>query len=151
SFPRSAWECRPGRSCVRPAESPGGADAERRRRHSDAEHRNEYGRSGSGGRPGVSKNRAPIMSQSANVRSVEAIAAFRVAVTNAADDARNALGGTEMEIRRMRDWLQRAQLTYWQGQIKRRNELLSRARTELHRRRLQASNSDAISDTEQKE
>jgi hypothetical protein len=91
------------------------------------------------------------MSDSANVRSIEAIAAFRVALTNFSEDARNALGATDMEIRRMRDWLQRDQLVYWQGQIKRRNELLSIARTELHRRRLQASNSDAISDTEQKE
>lgn len=91
------------------------------------------------------------MSQSANVRSVEAIQHFKVALTNFADDARNALGGVEMEIKRTRDWLLRDQLGYWQSQVKRRNEALSMARTELHRRRLSQQGSDAISDTEQKE
>lgn len=91
------------------------------------------------------------MSQSANVRSVEAIQHFKVSLTNFADDARNALGGVEMEIKRTRDWLLRDQLGYWQSQVKRRNEALSMARTELHRRRLSQQGSDAISDTEQKE
>ena len=91
------------------------------------------------------------MSQSANVRSVDAIKDFRVALTNFGEDARNALSAIEMEIRRTRDWLQRDQLMYWQTQLKRRNEQMSMARTELHRRRLSQANSDAISDTEQKE
>jgi hypothetical protein len=88
---------------------------------------------------------------SANVKSVEAIRDFRIAMTNFSDDARNALSAVEMEIRRTRDWLQRDQLSYWQTQIKRRNQEVSEARTELHRRRLSQANSDAISDTEQKE
>jgi hypothetical protein len=88
---------------------------------------------------------------SANVKSIEAIHEFRISLTNFSEDARNALGAVEMEIRRTRDWLQRDQLGYWQAQIKRRNEQLSMARTELHRRRLSQANSDAISDTEQKE
>lgn len=91
------------------------------------------------------------MSTSANVKSIESVRDFRIALTTFAEDARNALSAVEMEIRRTRDWLQRDQLGHWQAQIKRRNELLSMARTELHRRRLSQSNSDAISDTEQKE
>ncbi|MFO0908347.1 MAG: hypothetical protein U0794_08295 [Isosphaeraceae bacterium] len=91
------------------------------------------------------------MSSSANVKSVEAIRDFRIAMTTFAEDARNALSAVEMEIRRIRDWLQRDQLSYWQTQVKRCNEQLSMARTELHRRRISQSNSDAISDTEQKE
>jgi hypothetical protein len=91
------------------------------------------------------------MSQSANVRSIEAIKDFRIALTNFAEDAHNALSSVEMEIRRTRDWLQRDQLVYWQSQLKRRNEHVAMARTELHRRRLSQNNSDAISDTEQKE
>src|SRR5438270_8112 len=91
------------------------------------------------------------MSQSANVRSVDAIRDFRVALTNFAEEARTALSSAEMEVRRTQDWLTRDQLTHWQAQIKRRNELLSMARTELHRRRLSQQGSDAISDTEQKE
>jgi hypothetical protein len=72
-------------------------------------------------------------------------------MVNFSDDARNALTGVEMEIRRIRDWLLREQMSYWQTQVKRRNEAVSMARTELHRRRLSQQNSDAISDTEQKE
>ncbi len=91
------------------------------------------------------------MSQSANVRSLDAIKDFRASLATFTEEARTALGGSEMEIRRTRDWLTRDQLTYWQAQIKRRNELLSTARTELHRRRLSQQGSDAISDAEQKE
>ncbi|GAC1467130.1 MAG: hypothetical protein NVSMB9_08400 [Isosphaeraceae bacterium] len=91
------------------------------------------------------------MSQTANVRSIEAIHDFKVALTNFAEEARNALGATEMEIRRAHDWLLRDQLVYWQAQIKRCNEQLSTARAELHRRKLSQQGSGAISDTEQKE
>jgi hypothetical protein len=91
------------------------------------------------------------MSQAAKVHSVEAIREFRIALTNFAEDARNALSSVEMEIRRTRDWLQRDQAMHWQTAVKRGNEQVSMARVELHRRRLSQQNSDAISDTEQKE
>ena len=91
------------------------------------------------------------MSQSANVRSIEAIHDFKIALANFAEDARNALSGVESDIRKTRNWLTRDQLTYWQGQVKRRTEEVSTARTELHRRRLSQQGSDAISDTEQRE
>jgi hypothetical protein len=91
------------------------------------------------------------MSRSANVRSVAAIHDFKVAMANFAEDAMTALSGSEMEVRRIRNWLQRDQLSYWQMQVKRRTEEVSTARTELHRRRLSQQGSDAVSDTEQKE
>jgi hypothetical protein len=91
------------------------------------------------------------MNQSANVRSVEAIERFKIAMVTFADDARNALTGVDMEIRRVRDWLVREQAMYWSTQVKKRTEQVAMARTELHRRRLSQQNSDAISDTEQKE
>jgi hypothetical protein len=56
-----------------------------------------------------------------------------------------------MELKRMRDWLERDQLSYWQMQVKRRHEAMMMARTELYRRRISQQGSDAISDTEQKE
>lgn len=91
------------------------------------------------------------MSQSANVRSIESIHDFKVALANFADDARNALNGVESDLRKTRNWLQRDQLVYWQSQVKRRNEEVSTARTELHRRRLSQQGSDAVTDTEQRE
>ena len=56
-----------------------------------------------------------------------------------------------MELKRMRDWLERDQLGYWQMQVKRRHEAMMMARTDLHRRRISQQGSDAVSDTEQKE
>jgi hypothetical protein len=90
------------------------------------------------------------MSQ-ANVRSVDAIRDFKIALINFAEEAQIALGSVEMEIRQARNWLVRDQLTFWQAQVKRYNERVSTTRADLHRRRLSQSNSDAISDTDQKE
>ncbi|SIO05722.1 hypothetical protein SAMN05444166_2233 [Singulisphaera sp. GP187] len=90
------------------------------------------------------------MSQ-ANVRSTDAIKQFKVALLTYAEDARIALGSMEMEIRQVRNWLERDQYTYWTAQIKRAKEKISEARTELNRKRLSQSNSDAVSDSDQKE
>lgn len=90
------------------------------------------------------------MSQ-ANVRSTEAIKQFKLALLTYAEDARVALGAMEMEIRQVRNWLERDQYTYWTSQVKRAKEKIAEARTELNRRRLSQSNSDAVSDSDQKE
>ena len=58
------------------------------------------------------------MSRTANVLSVQTLKDFKNAMINFAEDARNSLGGVDMELRRMRDWLERDQLGYWQAQIK---------------------------------
>lgn len=91
------------------------------------------------------------MAQSAKVLSIQSLKEFRIALVNFTEEARNALGGVDMELKRMRDWLERDQLSYWQMQVKRRHEAMMMARTELHRRRIAQQGSDAISDTEQKE
>lgn len=90
------------------------------------------------------------MSQ-ANVRSTEAIKQFKNALLAYAEDGRVALGAMEMEIRQVRNWLERDQYTYWNAQAKRAREKIAEARTELNRRRLSQSNSDAVSDSDQKE
>jgi hypothetical protein len=91
------------------------------------------------------------MSRSANVLSLQALKDFRVAMANFGEDARNSLGGVDMELRRMRDWLERDQLGYWQAQIKRRSQDLQQARADLHKRQLSQQGSDAVSDADQKE
>lgn len=91
------------------------------------------------------------MADSAKVLSVEAIKDFRIALINFVEEARNALSGVDMDLRRMREWLERDQLSYWQMQVKRRHEAMMMARTELHRRQIAQQGSDAVSDTEQKE
>ena len=91
------------------------------------------------------------MSKSANVRSIQALKDFRNAFCNFAEDARGALGAVEMEVRKFRDWLERDQMNYWRMQVKKRQDDLIDARAELHKKKLAAGKSDAVSDSEQKE
>jgi hypothetical protein len=91
------------------------------------------------------------MSKAANVLSVQTLKDFRLAMITFAEDARNSLSGVDMELRRMRDWLERDQLGYWQAQIKKRQEALMQARADLHKRQLSQQGSEAVSDAEQKE
>jgi hypothetical protein len=91
------------------------------------------------------------MSRSANVLSVQTLKDFKNSMINFAEEARNALGGVDMELRRMRDWIERDQLGYWQAQVKRRSEDLMQARSDLARRKLSQQGSDAVSDADQKE
>ena len=91
------------------------------------------------------------MSQTANVRSIDALKDLKIALITFTEDARNALSSTDMDVRRTRDWLQRDQLTHWQAQVKRREQDVATAKSELFRRKVTAMNSDAVSDTDQKE
>jgi hypothetical protein len=91
------------------------------------------------------------MSKSANVLSLQTLKDFKLAMCTFAEDARNSLSGVDMDLRRMRDWLERDQLGYWQSQIKKRQEDLMQARADLHKRKISQQGSDAVSDAEQKE
>ncbi len=91
------------------------------------------------------------MSQDARVLSVQALRDFKGSMIKFVEEARGALSGVEMELRRMRDWLERDQLGYWQMQVKRRQEALMNARAELAKRQIAAKGNTSISDTEQKE
>ena len=76
------------------------------------------------------------MSRSANVLSLQTLKDFKLVMCNFAEEARNSLSGVDMELRRMRDWLERDQLGYWQSQVKKRSEELMQARADLHRRKI---------------
>jgi hypothetical protein len=91
------------------------------------------------------------MSKSASVLSIDTLRDFKAQMVTFAEDARNSLSGVDMELRRMRDWLERDQLGYWVSQIKKRQEELMQARSDLHRRKLSQSGSDTVSDADQKE
>jgi hypothetical protein len=91
------------------------------------------------------------MSRAANVLSTDTLKDFKITLVNFGEEARNALSGVEMELRRTRDWLERDQLGYWTAQVKRRQEELMQARADLHKRKISQQGSDAVSDTEQKE
>lgn len=72
----------------------------------------------------------------ANVRSVAAIADFRVALATYGDEVNAGLCDLDMEIRRFQDWLQHEQAGYWQREMKKREQNLSEAKSDLLRARI---------------
>jgi hypothetical protein len=90
------------------------------------------------------------MAETVNVRSIAALQHFRTEFCNFAEDARNALNSVEMEVRRTRDWL-RQQDVHWKAQVKKCNERVNQARSDLHRKRVSQSGSDVVTDSDQKE
>ena len=91
------------------------------------------------------------MSDQADVRSIDALKDFRVALTLFSDEALSALGSIDGEVRRTLQWLQHDRREYWQVQIKRRRELLSSAQAELFRRKLSKTGDNTPAMSEQKE
>ena len=77
------------------------------------------------------------MSSQAEVRSIEALKDFRVALALYDEDTLAALGAVEAEVRRTVQWLEQDRPVYWQEQIKRRREQVAAAKSEVFRRQLQ--------------
>jgi hypothetical protein len=91
------------------------------------------------------------MSTGAKVHSIEAIKEFRASLINFVDEARNALGAVDMQINRAVQWLGQDQPLYWKAELKRRQQDMADARSNLHRKRLAARPGDPAKDTEEKE
>ena len=77
------------------------------------------------------------MAEQARVNSIEALSRFRASLAEFSDGARNALGGIDIELRRVRDWLENEQPRYWKHQIKLWDQRMVEARSALHRKNLQ--------------
>ncbi len=80
---------------------------------------------------------ARSMSSQADVRSIDALKDFRVALALYEEDTLAALGAVEAEVRRTSQWLLQDRPVYWQEQIKRRREQVTAAKSEVFRRQLQ--------------
>ena len=76
------------------------------------------------------------MSNAARVDSIDALKAFRVSLIKFAEEADAALSGAESEMQRMLGWLDREQLSFWQLQIRKRQEALGRAQEALRMKKL---------------
>jgi hypothetical protein len=77
------------------------------------------------------------MSSQATVLSVEALTQFRAGLALYGDDTLAAIGAVEAEVRRTVVWLEQNRPGYWADQIKRRRELVSQARGDVYRKKLQ--------------
>jgi hypothetical protein len=75
------------------------------------------------------------MNGSANVTSIESLGQLRAGLCGFGDKAAEALMAADAEIQRTVDWLG-DQLAYWQHEVRRWEDEVFRARTELSRRRM---------------
>ncbi len=74
------------------------------------------------------------MAQAARVTSIDALDEFKAAWCRFGTEAGNALANLDLQIRRAFDWLE-DQTTFWKSEIRRREELVVRARGELLQRK----------------
>lgn len=77
------------------------------------------------------------MSSQATVHSVDALKHFRGSLALYGEETLAALGAVDAEVRRTVLWLEQNRPGYWHDQIKRRRELVSQARGEVFRKKLQ--------------
>jgi hypothetical protein len=77
------------------------------------------------------------MSSQATVHSVEALTQFRAGLALYSEETLAALGAVGAEVRRTVLWLEQNRPGYWHDQIKRRRELVSQAKAEVFRKKLQ--------------
>ena len=76
------------------------------------------------------------MSDSANVRSIDAMKRFQAAVLVFQEDARQCVASLEMQLMRMIGWLERDRPTYWKREIESCYREMGEARVRLHQCRM---------------
>ena len=73
------------------------------------------------------------MAQSANVRSLETLIEFRTALIKYIDKAKRSISTADSEVSRAQIWLQSTQPLHWKHVIRRSEEKLAQAKSELFR------------------
>jgi hypothetical protein len=86
------------------------------------------------------------MSQSARVTSIDALREWKEALVSFRADAQEALIATDLEIRRFFDWLDQ-QIKFWQAEVRRREDLLQQAKSDLLRKQLRTTPTGREPDT----
>jgi hypothetical protein len=92
------------------------------------------------------------MPQTARVQSIDTIRAFRVTLLKFSEAADSALADAEGEMTHTLMWLQTEQPAYWRNQVRKRTEILTRAKEALRMKRLykDAAGHTPSADEEQK-
>ncbi len=75
------------------------------------------------------------MGQSARVTSIDALRTWRESLSVFHDDAVEALGAVELDLRRTLDWLD-GQTRFWQLELRRRDDAVVQAKSELARKKM---------------
>jgi hypothetical protein len=76
------------------------------------------------------------MGETARVDSIAELRAFRVALLKFVDACNVALGDAESDMQRTNTWLERDQLSYWNNQLAKRAEMVSRAKEAVRMKKL---------------
>lgn len=76
------------------------------------------------------------MSQGANVDDLEVFVRWKVALVKFRQAAETALLNGDAQVVRLQSWLEGEQLTYWQGQIRKRTEAVGRAKEAVRQKTL---------------
>lgn len=76
------------------------------------------------------------MSDSANVKSIDALKRFQAAVTMFQEDARLCVSALEMQLLRMLAWLERDRPVFWKREIENCYRQMGEARIRLHQCRM---------------
>ena len=83
-----------------------------------------------------------MSSQGADVRSIDAIDRFRVSVVEFIDAGRVSITEADSDLDRNIIWLEREQVPYWTRQIRKRQEMVTRAKSDLYRKQMQSGAND---------
>jgi hypothetical protein len=76
------------------------------------------------------------MAEGARVESIESLTRFRIALIKFGEACDLALAGAEAELGRTSMWLETEQLSYWQTQIRHRQEAVERAKEAVRMKRI---------------
>jgi hypothetical protein len=76
------------------------------------------------------------MSETARIDSIAELRAFRVALVKFADACNVALGDAEADMQRTLQWLERDQVSYWNNQLAKRAETVSRCKEAVRMKKL---------------
>src|SRR4051795_116177 len=76
------------------------------------------------------------MSETARIDSIAELRAFRVGLIKFAEACNVALGDAESDMQRTLTWLERDQISYWNGQLAKRAEIVSRCKEAVRMKKL---------------
>ncbi len=84
------------------------------------------------------------MSTGARVESIDAIKEFRVYLTKFKENAGLALGDADSDLNKVQAWLEGEAQNYWTGQIRKRQELVSRCEEAYRQKRIYKDSSGSM-------
>lgn len=90
------------------------------------------------------------MTESANVRSLEAVREFRPALIAFAEDTRGALESLRTEVHRTHEWIDHDRPAFWREEARKSSDAVSEASSQLSRKQVIAAGSHRPHVTDEK-